>query len=183
MNGWKTILSFWGPAYFQGRSVSFRETNGSFYVFFLSNISQLGIFTVIVTCTMEVGIPFYPESPVNQTTNTLWDDPCKVFLMGQNLVDLDFLGLGNDLMTSETEIAIPEKRAASVVATQSSQPWLIQKDESTTLSRLHFPFCAMFFLAAIWYLCIPPHLPNPRLKKKPIVIARLAKGLMKTNPC
>ncbi len=71
---------------------------------------------------MEVGIPFYPESPVNQTTNTLWDDPCKVFLMGQNLVDLDFLGLGNDLMTSETEIAIREKRAASVVATQSSQP-------------------------------------------------------------
>ena len=25
MDGWKTILSFWGPAYFQGRTVSFRE--------------------------------------------------------------------------------------------------------------------------------------------------------------
>ncbi len=27
MDGWKTILSFWGPAYFQGRTVSFRECN------------------------------------------------------------------------------------------------------------------------------------------------------------
>ena len=25
MDGWKTILSYWGPAYFQGRAVSFRE--------------------------------------------------------------------------------------------------------------------------------------------------------------
>ena len=25
MDGWNTILSFWGPAYFQGRTVSFRE--------------------------------------------------------------------------------------------------------------------------------------------------------------
>ena len=25
MDGWNTIVSFWGPAYFQGRTVSFRE--------------------------------------------------------------------------------------------------------------------------------------------------------------
>ena len=25
MDGWNTILSFWGPAYFQGQKVSFRE--------------------------------------------------------------------------------------------------------------------------------------------------------------
>ena len=27
MDGWKTIASFWDPAYFQGRTVSFREGN------------------------------------------------------------------------------------------------------------------------------------------------------------
>ena len=27
MDGWNTIVSFWGPAYFQGRTVSFREGN------------------------------------------------------------------------------------------------------------------------------------------------------------
>ena len=25
MDGWNTILSFWGPAYFQERTISFRE--------------------------------------------------------------------------------------------------------------------------------------------------------------
>ncbi len=25
MDGWNTIVSFWGPAYFQGQTVSFRE--------------------------------------------------------------------------------------------------------------------------------------------------------------
>ena len=28
MDGWNTIVSFWGPAYFQGRTVSFRDCNG-----------------------------------------------------------------------------------------------------------------------------------------------------------
>ena len=25
MDGWNTIVSFWGPAYFKGRTVNFRE--------------------------------------------------------------------------------------------------------------------------------------------------------------
>ena len=38
----------------------------------------------------------YPGSPVDQTKNSLWDDPYEGFptTKGQSLVDLDFLGYG-----------------------------------------------------------------------------------------
>ena len=39
MDGWKTILSFWVSAYFQGRFVSFREGIGSSFRALLHNLS------------------------------------------------------------------------------------------------------------------------------------------------
>ena len=54
-NGWLGYedVSFWGPGYFQGRTVSFREGNGKFWwfgfpgIFHTHRIHGTGIFTYI----------------------------------------------------------------------------------------------------------------------------------------
>ena len=41
----KTIVSFWGPAYFQGRTVSFRESRSLLYICLL-----------YIICTLELAV-------------------------------------------------------------------------------------------------------------------------------
>ena len=50
MDGWKTIVSFWGPTHFQGRSVSFGEGN------LAGHLNDLGSKTLQETANLKTTV-------------------------------------------------------------------------------------------------------------------------------
>ena len=73
MDGWNTIVSFWGPAYFQGQAVSFRECNRWDRWYMITQKRQekyhLGLpLMVLAFC----GGYMLPIPPIKGTKNNHW---------------------------------------------------------------------------------------------------------------
>ena len=88
MDGWNTIVSFWGPAYFQVRTVSFRGCIENLYPhFFLAMFDSVFFSSKLVSLLLESnGVyprPFY-----------LWKFGRVGWLLKLPIIKMPFLGVG-----------------------------------------------------------------------------------------